>query len=842
MDNNKYVQDDNVVTPIEEEEESSFDWRSIYMMFVLNWKWFLLSIIVFLSGAYLYLRYTDPVFQVSAKMLIKEEEGRRGSRNAIASAQNLGLVSSSNGIDNEVQIAQSRILAEDAVRALKLYVEYKRDGRIKDHLIYKTQPVDVDLDPKSLEIMKEKPFPITMQITKQGRTYKVEGNAYHIVKYVEGNSVEAVPFSSTIKSLPATISTVAGTLTFTRNVNEEADQLPEGGILYATINSPAAVAARFAGATTVEATDKMSSIMRITLHDYNKSRAIDYVKQLIISYNQQANADKNEIAKKTEEFINGRLEKINSELGLTEGQLESFKRSNNLTNLEADATEALSQTTRYSSELSDARTQIQLIDYLRQYVDNPKNKYQVIPSTVGMKDQSSTSLITKYNEAVLDRNRLLRSASELSPQVITLTATLDDLQSSIRTALLQARHSADIQLQSTESQYATYQSRKSSAPQQERVLTQIGRQQEVRSGLYLLLLQKREENSISLASTADKGKLIDVPSYEGKVSPKDSMILLVALVLAIGLPMGILYLKQLMRFRIEGHDDVVKLTKLPIIADVAVANEKAKNAAGIVVHENKNNQIDEIFRAMRTNIQFMLKEGQKVVMFTSSTSGEGKTFNAANLSVSFALLGKRVLLMGLDIRKPALGRLFGKSDLKLGITQLLTNVELTDELIKKQIQPSDVNPNLDLMLAGPIPPNPTELLARPNFKKVVDSLREMYDYIIFDTAPVGIVTDTLELAKYADVTAFVVRADYTQKSSLPMINILAKEGKLPSPCVIINGVDLSKKKYSYAYGYGRYGKYKRYGHYGYGGYGSYTSYGHYSNSRYSDKDDDSIKK
>jgi capsular exopolysaccharide synthesis family protein len=380
----------------------------------------------------------------------------------------------------------------------------------------------------------------------------------------------------------------------------------------------------------------------------------------------------------------------------------------------------------------------------------------------------------------------------------------------------------------------------SSSPEQERILTQIGRQQEVKSGLYLMLLQKREENSISLAATADKGKLIDDPVSNGKVSPKSAIIMLAALVFGFALPLGILFLLQLLRYKIEGHDDVARLTRLPIIADVAVASESAKGTAGIVVQENKNNQIDEIFRGMRTNIQFMMKKDDKTILFTSSASGEGKTFNAANLGMSFALLGKKVILMGLDIRKPALGRLFNIADRNSGISTLLVKGKVTENDVMAQISPSGVNGNLDLLLAGPTPPNPAELLARENLSDIMSILREKYDYIIMDTAPVGLVTDTLQIGKYADVTIFVCRADYTPKSCFGLVNSLAAEEKLPNMCMILNGVDMSKKKNGYYYGYGKYGHYGHYGNYGTHGY--YGSYGSYSNSHYGNKEDDSIKR
>ena len=823
-----------------QEEESSFDIRTIFTLIVLNWQWFLLSMFIFVAGALLYLRYTAPVYQMSVKMLIKEEQSNRRGANQLANIQDLGFITNSAGIDNEIEILQSKRIAIEAVKDLKLYTEYYIKGRIKEQLIYKVQPINVDLDPEGLENLDKGATLIRLNLQlemKQGK--------YHLT-----SKNESFPVDASFTSLPATVKTSVGSLTLTKNTTSPAE-MEDDDVLLISITAPSIVAARYANSISVAPTSKLTSIAQITLNDLHPERASDYLKQMALCYNRQANADKNEIAYKTEEFINSRLEKINAELGLTESELENYKKRNNLTQLRIDATQVLNQSNRYTDQLAEANTQMQLLDYLREYVLKPGNQYQIIPSNVGLTDPVSASLINQYNQNVQDRNRLLESSSQTSPQVLTLTNTLDRLQMSINDALLQARKAADIQRQGIQEQYNRYQAKVSNTPEQERILTQIGRQQEVKSGLYLMLLQKREENSISLAATADKGRLIDDPSFGGKVSPKSSVIMLAALVLGFALPLLICYLLQLMRYKIEGHEDVVRLTTLPIVADVAVANEKTKSSAGIVVHENKNNQTDEIFRSMRTNIQFMMKENDKVILFTSSTSGEGKTFNAANLAVSFALLGKKTVLVGLDIRKPALGRLFSITDRKQGITSLLVKNHLTVHDVEEQICHSGVNNNLDLLLAGPTPPNPTELLARESLSEVIDILRDLYDYVILDTAPVGLVTDTLQVGKVADVTVFVCRADYTPKTSFALINALATEKKMPNMCVIINGIDMSKKKYGYYYGYGKYGKYGRYGYgygygrYGYSSYGSYGnfgSYGNYADSHYGDKDDDSIKK
>ena len=836
-----------------QEEASSFDIRTIFTLLVLNWQWFLVSMFIFVCGALIYLRYKAPTYQVSAKMLIKEESNnRRPSNQMLSNMQDLGIISNSAGIDNEVEILKSRILALEAVKDLKLYTEYRSEGRITKNLVYKTQPVIVDMSAEDLEDLDLWRGRISLKLT-------IEGDKYTVV----GANNE---FEGTFTSLPAAIKTPYGTLTFTKNEaipqikhlpvalktkDESAEK--KSANYFITITSPMAVASSYANALSVAPTSKLTSIAELAIVDMSPERGFDYLKHLAVCYNRQANADKNEIAYKTEEFINARLQKISDELGATESQLEAYKRDNNLVQLRLDANQTMSQANQYYSQLVEASTQIQILDDLRKYVENTDNRYQLIPSNVGMTDGASNSLITQYNQTVLNRNRLLASASENSPLVMAQTEVLQQLEVSIKEALRQARRTADIQRQGIEQKYREFQGKVENAPEQERVLTQIGRQQDVKSGLYLMLLQKREENSISLAATADKGRLIDEPAFGGKVSPKGAIILLAAIMLGFALPLLITYLLQILRYKIEGHEDVARLTTIPIVADVAVASDNVKSAAGIVVHENTNNQIDEIFRSMRTNIQFMLKENEKVIMFTSTTSGEGKTFNAANLAVSFALLGKKVILMGLDIRKPALGRLFDIKDRQAGITMLLTKDHITESDLKAQIRPSGVNANLDLLMAGPTPPNPTELLARETMDDIIKMLREKYDYIILDTAPVGLVTDTLQIGRHTDVTCFVCRADYTPKTSFGLINSIKDEDKLPNMCIVINGIDMSRKKYGYYYGYGRYGKYGRFGYgygygrygranYGAGGYGSYGNYGNYANSHYGKEADNSIKR
>lgn len=853
MEENKNLEMESIQ---ENEEKSSFDFATIYTALILNWKWFVLSLIICMGAAHIYLRYATPIYQSAAKLLIKDDEGSSGSSfkggNSIMSATNLGIISNSNGIDNEMEILKSRTLAQQTVYDLKLYVNYRHEGKLKDHVLYGDQEVNIDMD---MEHLKKLNAPMNLKITREGRNYHVTGSYY---VPIDNNSFkpEAVNIDKTFSTLPATIGTRVGVVRFTQNGNY---MLRDGESLKATMIAPEIAAGKYVGNLNVTESSKTTTIVDLVLNDEIPQRAIDYLKQLAIVYNRQANEDKNEIAVRTEQFINQRLEKINAELGSTEGQLENYKKRNNMVELKTNATQAVANADQYAQKLSEANTQVALLDELTKYMNEPSNRHQPIPSNVGLTDASATSLINEYNKIALQRNQLLHSASENSPTVTPLTAQLDDLNSSIKRAMTQARAGLRIQRNSIAAQAGKYEGQINNTPEQERMLTQIGRQQEVKSGLYLMLLQKREENSISLAATADKGKLIDAPVFAGKVTPKNSIIMLIALILGLAIPAGILFLLEFFRYKIEGHNDVAKLTNLPIIADVAIASERAKTKADIVVHENKNNLMEEIFRSLRTNLQFLLKEHDKVIMFTSTTSGEGKTFIASNVAISFALLGKKVVLVGLDVRKPRLAELFEIDDHHHGITNLLVKDEVNWSDVKEQIIPSGINDKLDILMAGPVPPNPGELVTRESLDQTMEQLKEHYDYILIDTAPVGLVTDTLALGRISNATVYVCRADFTQKASFGLINSLSMEKKLPNMSIVLNGVDLSMKKYGYYYGYGKYGKYGKYGNYGmygmygskgkygnksygYGSYGSYGSYGNYSKSHYGDINDDSVKK
>ena len=811
---------------------SSFDPRDILKNFILNWYWFVLSLIICIGAALLYLRYTTPVYQASAKFLIK---GLETTVNPKGLQSLSGSISTFAGFENEVEILRSRMMAEQVVRDLGLNITYTAEGRVKKNLLYKNQPINVEMDQASVDTLS---VPIKLDITRKGNNYQVE------------TVIDGKKFNKLITVMPAIMPTSRGTIRFSHSGNT---MLSNDQTLEVTIQSPAQVAPKFASRLSSGQLSKSTSIMRLVQTDEIPQRAVDYLKHLTDVYNIQANEDKNIIGQRTEEFIASRLEKVEKELDKIEGHVQEFKEKNKIIELPSSAEHSWGNMTEYESQLTQMETQIALFNSITDFMEESSRNFQVLPSTTGLVDAGATDLVNQYNKLVIERAKLLRTASENSPVVQPITEQIIQLNKDIRRSFRQSRKNIEIQRDALLRQYRQNEADVANVPKQERDMTEIGRMQSVQQGLYLMLLQKREENNISMAATADKGKLLDDPQPSGKVSPNEQMILLIGLILGIAIPTIIIFLIRLLRYKIEGHEDVASLTKLPILADVAVASEAAKTKADIVVHANTNNQMEEIFRSMRTNLQFMMKEGEKVVMFTSSTSGEGKTFNCANLAVSFALLDKRAIIVGLDIRKPRLADLFELKDKKHGITALLTKENPTREQIREQILPSGINDNLDLLLAGPIPPNPAELVARESLDHIFSVLREEYDLVLIDTAPVGLVTDTLQIARVADATIYMCRADYTPKSNFHLINSLADEKKLPNMSIVINGIDMSKKKYGYAYGYGRYGKYGRYGRYGsygkygknystYGGYGTYGQYGNYASSHYGNKKDKSIKR
>ena len=798
-----------------EEEHSGFNLAALWKIVVLHWYWIVLSTIVALGAAFGYLKYTRPVYASNMKILVKDEDSRsRMYRGGQLALESMGVISNSNGFDNELEILTSSNISQRVVKSLKLYVSYELDGRLRNHELYKNNPYIVDMPENQLVDLHSL---IQLKINRQGDGVHVAGEIY------VPRSKEPILFERSVKELPGSFNTPVGTITLQRNPGVGAE-LPEKA-MYATIMPLEYAAKAYGSRLSVSASSKTTTVAVLNYLDTQPERAIDYLNELFRSYNEDANEDKNEVALKTEEFLKNRISAIREELDATESNLESYKKKNELINLTNDASNALNKLTEYQKEQVELETQLNLVTALLDYVDDPRNAFNVVPSNLGLKDADMSNLLNKYNENVLQRNRLLKSSSPENPYVKRLTAQLEEMWPTIRLSLKSVRENILTQKRSAEDQYNLFSRRVGEVPTQERSLNNIIRQQEIKVELYLMLLQKREENYISLNSTAAKARVIDDPRSTGKVSPKTKVILLGALVLGLCFPVGLIYLLGLLRYRIEGREDVEMLTKIPVLADIPLAPKSLDGELSLAVRENSNDMMEEAFRGLRTNLRFILSEKENVIACTSCIPGEGKTFVSTNLAMSLALLGKRVIIVGLDIRKPRLVKLFGLSSDHRGITTFLSSNSGDFQDLDKQIHHAVLNPNLDVLPAGVIPPNPGELISREQLDHAIALLREHYDYVIVDTPPVGLVSDTLSAARVADMTIMVCRADYSPRNNFQLINALHHDNKMPKITLVLNGIDLKKRKYGYYYGYGKYGKYGHYGHYGvYGHYGSHSSH------------------
>ena len=806
------------VNNLYEEEEGGFDFKTILMKLFIYWKWIVASVIICLGVAFLYLKTQMPLYRIQATIMINDEQKGSFNNQMMTLQQDFGIMNTTGGIDNEIEVLRSKSIIKQAVIDLGLYVRYSLDNGLlrPAQVLYGAYPIDVHISPEDLERLTSGMSFVVTQLDSTTNTIEYT--------YVDEVTHDEVEVKENVTSYPFVLKTPIGRLVFDKG---KANPMMPGQKLQISIVPPIRVARSCLGALTVEPTSKTTSVAYISYLDVNKKRGVDFVNSLVSVYNRENNNDKNIVAAKTEEFIRKRLEIVSRELDDAEEQMAQYKRSSELTNLTGDAQKVLDGSSEYEKRRVEIVTQLRLITYLRDYVNDPQNELQAIPANVGLTDAALANMIGKYNEVIVERNRLLRTASETNPAVLDLTTKADLFAETVKTSIESLHRSLTIKKEDLESQTRKFNAKLGDAPTQEKVLAGYKRQLEVKSGLYLMLLQKREENSIALAATADNAKIIDAAlANDAPVAPKRNMIWLVALAMGVIIPVALIYLLELLRYKIEGRNDLEGLTSIPILGDVATAHNVKGEKCAIVVRENSNDLMVETFRSIRTNLQFILSGPEKkVIQFTSSNSGEGKTFVSSNLAMSMALLGKKVLLIGLDVRKPRLAEMFNLSDAKKGITLFLSGDANDKDLLFRQIMPSGINGNLDILPAGIIPPNPAELLSRNNLDKAIEYLKEVYDYIILDTAPVGLVTDTLIISRVTDATVYVCRADYTPKNDLKMVNSLFNENKLKNLSIVLNGIDMTKRKYVYYYGYGKYGG-SKYGRYGYGKYGRYGQYGY----------------
>ena len=803
--------DSNIKRPTRNDlPKEEFNLYEILFKYLAHWPWFIVSVIICFFCAHMYLRYSTPVYSTSAKILIKEQDGySRKSSTPLSDVMELATINLTSLFDNELEILKSRSLCKKVVSDLGLYITHSQRRKFGyDVQLYKNSPVQVYMSPEDADKLRGK---VGIRMLYDGD--KLVAN----ISYNKPNG-EYFSLDKTFIELPASLTTDVGVITFTA-----ADGYPSGKTveLLAYIYNPKSTASSYRSNMTVTPTSKTTTIANITVNNAIPARAEDFINQLVKVYNSDANDEKNEVANKTAEFIEERISIINRELGSTENELATFKQRSGLTNITSDAQLALQEKSSYEKQLAANATQLYLVQDLQNYLLDTINYNEIIPFSIGLEDANLKNVISQYNALIIERKRLMRTSSENNPAVINKDISIEVMRSNVQASISSVLRGLQITQNNLQQEADKFMGRIIDAPKQEQEFMNIQRQQEIKATLYTLLLKKREENALTLAATASNGRIIEAPSSGVLIAPRTKMILLAALILGLGLPIVIIYVIGLLKYKIENRMDVEKLTKIPIIGEIPSYTSSNKNPSNnIVVHENKNSVMEETFRAIRTNLLFMLEKGQKVILVTSSIPKEGKSFVAANLAVSLAFLGKKTLIVGMDIRKPGLNKTFGFSSRSHGITNYLRNPEEVN--LFEMIMDSDISPNLHILPGGSVPPNPTELVSRPVFDETIEELKKHYDYIIFDTAPIGLVTDTSIIAHVADVGIMVCRADYTPKAAYQNINNLQRDQIFSKIATIVNDIDMKLRKNSYGYNYGRkygYGYGRRYG-YGYGyGYG-----------------------
>lgn len=756
-------------------KQKIYDVHQLWIWFVTNKKWFVLSLLLCLCIGAAYIYFVRPVYKVSGKLMVVDKKKDVSSINLnIQNQLPFGLGNSlggSSSVENEKEVLKSRLVACDVVKDLGLYKEYRVRKLFKSNLVYKTQPVNVSLDEKDVEIL-DKNYPmlyyrINLTIIKNDEGYQVEGS------YKENKKKTDLPDQS-FKSLPAVVKTPIGNLTLTANKEltaKQQKQYDKGYQLEVTIETPMNTAVSFAKRMQVNSpTKKTTSVAVIELRDENILRGIDYINSLAAHYNNRYNEDRRKEATKNDEFVSDRLAKIDAELSLSDADFEKFKRQFQVTDPKVDAEEVMTKKGGYEGQLVNIGTQLMLLDYLSEYVNDSANRFELIPVNVGVYTGDALSMISNHNSLVSERNLALKSSSEQAPQVKRLTQLIEELHPVIKTALERDRQSLILRRSVAEKEYYRYQGRIKDVPEQERVLTEVSRLRNIRQAVYLTLLQKREENAMELANTTEKGKLIDATLYKGKVKPRIIIVLALALFMGFILPYIVLFLRRWLRGTVGSYDDLLSETIIPVVGDI---------------NSIKSEKMEESFLTLRTHLLHKMKD-KKTVLMTSYGCSEGKTFLAIRLAESFARIGKKVLLCDLNFRNPAVEKELGLTGIR-GLSDLLSAQQsLVSRNYHDYVIPVPVK-GFDAVVAGQSNSfHPADLLGHQDMRQFLQQLKETYDVVIYDTAAVGEYADTLELADLADITCFVCVSGKTPRIVFDKLMNQSDWGILPCPCIILN--------------------------------------------------------
>lgn len=762
-----------------EEEINLQEWL---LRFVRQWKWFVLSVVLLLAASLIYLRYAPKIYEVNAALLLKDE--KKGGGSELMALQELNIFEAKNNVDNEIEILKTANLMEKVVREMDIYFEYYMSGRVRTSEVY------------------GKDVPLRFWLPS-GQTDSVPAARFKVI-YGERGALE---FKGEYADEDFLVQS---------SIREKQVDLPFGSLLMEAgasepgtevevkLRKPLAVARDILSDLEISLSSKTTTVVNLKLRTVHPRKGVEILEHFVEAYNRDNMEDQNLVAQNTALFLDERLDSITIELARVEQQVERYKQSQELTDISSEAQLFLQQSSQNEAKRLELETQLSIVQDLQSYLEQSDNADKLLPA-LGLQSQGLNNLINEYNTLLLQQLRLRTTASEDNKALIDLNRQLSALASNVKASLGREKRNLDILLANVEQQARLYSSKITSIPRQEREFMEIQRQQAVKAELYLFLLQKKEENALSMILVIPKAKVIDRPrSTSGPVAPRRNIIFVIALLLGLGLPVMIIVLREYFKFYIENKAELEKLSQVPVLGEIP----RSQETGNIVLHQHSTNTLAEMFRLLRSNLLFVLgKDHKKVILISSSVGGEGKTFMSINLGLSLAFLNKKVLIMGLDVRKPKLAEYLGL-DTKSGISLYLSGHSDRASLLK----PSGVHPLLDVVAAGPIPPNPNELLASKELDELIEQYRQDYDYIILDSAPVGAVSDAYQLNRFADACLYVVRAEYTPKQSISEAEDIYKQKKLNNMYFLLNDSDIKKAGYRYGYG-------KKYG-YGYGyGYG-----------------------
>lgn len=775
---------------------SELDLKGILQTYTKHWKWFVLSVLVFIGLAILYLRYAIPEYSATAKIQILEESNG-GSELSVLEDLNL-FSSGKTKMEDEIELINARENYIRIVKNLGLNIRFFLQGNIKDAELYDH---------------KEKPFSVNFlandSIISNSRSsfyVKIHSATSFGFRQKEDNPEKKIEFGEKFR-------TELGDIIITPNANLDKYKNRNVRVTVSPVN---AVADYYRKKTNVRANDtKYSNIINLTLNDPIERRAVDIINALININNSNAVRDKKEIADRTTKFINDRITEIYSNLSSVDETAENYKTSRGIADLGSQSSVNFDMSAAGEQQLQNVNIQLNIASTMKDLIEGQQG-YEIIPE-VGLADQSISSTAMRYNELVVRRNRLLESSNEKNPVIVKLDQQLEALKTGMKSSLNNVTNNLNLQVNSLSKQLSQINSRIYAAPGNERALRDISRKQQTTESLYLYLLQKREESQITFASASPKSKIVDAAYGSNKpVSPKTNVIYLAAFILGLLVPFSMIYVRDLLDNKIHNKLDLEKITEdIPVIVEIPKLGKKEDR----LVKKEDRSVLAESLRILRTNLNYIQKSHKStpnnIIFLTSSVPGEGKTLISSNLAAIYANTGKKVLLIGADIRNPKLYDFFTTDDMvqsdkmkprrstKDGLTEYLVNEDLN---VKDITVPIKVNEkSIDVIFSGKIPPNPAELLMKDRMGELFKKVSEIYDCVIVDTAPLMVVTDTLLISEYASQILYVVKAGATEKKVLDFPVKLKAEGKLKGLSFVVNNVKQSNLGYGGKYGYG-YGK------------------------------------